>query len=245
MTSSNGNIFRVTGPLCGEFTGHQWIPSTKASDVSFDLRLNKRLSKQSWSWWFGTPSRSLWRHHYAMMHFVRYSMCHFCSEIWLLGCLSRNLDYQWDIILTPITQLREHKTTAVRIYFCDSEVASDTSVFMPETSQDCACMLEVQTLKERLTNPYFDRLWSTLVQKVSFNVCQRMYSYHMLNVLFSVHLTLVSCRLKELLWGYIMYQVCCQPFGLWCVYVDLLLGNAFCMYLSNMWNMWISLKLWI
>ena len=23
MTSSNGNIFRVTGPLCGEFTGHQ------------------------------------------------------------------------------------------------------------------------------------------------------------------------------------------------------------------------------
>ena len=33
MTSSNGNIFRVTGPLCGEFTGHRWIPSTKASDA--------------------------------------------------------------------------------------------------------------------------------------------------------------------------------------------------------------------
>ena len=26
MTSSNGYIFRVTGPLCGEFTGHRWIP---------------------------------------------------------------------------------------------------------------------------------------------------------------------------------------------------------------------------
>ena len=26
MTLSNGNIFRVTGPLCGEFTGHRWIP---------------------------------------------------------------------------------------------------------------------------------------------------------------------------------------------------------------------------
>ena len=24
--------------------------------------LNKRLSKQSWGWWFETPSRSLWRH---------------------------------------------------------------------------------------------------------------------------------------------------------------------------------------
>ena len=31
MTSSNGIIFRVTGPLCGEFTGHWWIPLTKAS----------------------------------------------------------------------------------------------------------------------------------------------------------------------------------------------------------------------
>ena len=33
MTSSNGNIFRVTGPLCGEFAGHRWIPLTKASDA--------------------------------------------------------------------------------------------------------------------------------------------------------------------------------------------------------------------
>ena len=30
MMSSNGNIFRVTGPLCGEFTSHRWIPRTKA-----------------------------------------------------------------------------------------------------------------------------------------------------------------------------------------------------------------------
>ena len=33
MTSSNGNIFRVTGHLCGEFTGPRWIPLTKASDA--------------------------------------------------------------------------------------------------------------------------------------------------------------------------------------------------------------------
>ena len=33
MTSSNGNIFRVTGPLCGELIGHRWIPRTKASDA--------------------------------------------------------------------------------------------------------------------------------------------------------------------------------------------------------------------
>ena len=59
MTSSNGNIFRVTGPLCGEFTGPGEFPAqrsvTRSFDVFFDLRLNKRLRKQSWGWW-------LWRH---------------------------------------------------------------------------------------------------------------------------------------------------------------------------------------
>ena len=33
MTSSNGNIFRVTGHLCGEFPGDRWIPRTKAIDA--------------------------------------------------------------------------------------------------------------------------------------------------------------------------------------------------------------------
>ena len=66
MTSSNGNIFHVTGPLCGEFTGHRWFPSqrrvTRSFDVFFNLFLNKRLSKQSWGWWFETSSHPLWRH---------------------------------------------------------------------------------------------------------------------------------------------------------------------------------------
>ena len=65
MTSSNGSIFRVTGPLCGEFTGPGEFPAqrpvTRSFDVFFDLRLNKRLSKQPWGWWFETPSWSLWR----------------------------------------------------------------------------------------------------------------------------------------------------------------------------------------
>ena len=66
MTSSNGCIFRVTGPLCGEFTGPGEFPAqrpvTRSFDVFFDLRLNKRLSKQPRGWWFETPSWSLWRH---------------------------------------------------------------------------------------------------------------------------------------------------------------------------------------
>ena len=66
MTSSNETIFRVTGPLCGEFTGPGDFPAQRAAtrsfDVFFDLRLNKRLSKQSWGWWFETLSGPLWRH---------------------------------------------------------------------------------------------------------------------------------------------------------------------------------------
>ena len=66
MRSSNGDIFRVTGPLCGEFTGPGEFPTqrpvTRSFDVFFDLRLNKRLSKQPWGWWFETPSWSSWRH---------------------------------------------------------------------------------------------------------------------------------------------------------------------------------------
>ena len=65
MTSSNGNIFRATGHLCGEFTGHRWIPRKKASDAElwwFLWLVYKRLSKQLWSWWFETPSYTLWHH---------------------------------------------------------------------------------------------------------------------------------------------------------------------------------------
>ena len=38
-------------------------PVTRSFDVFFDLRLNKRMSKQSRRWWFEMPSCSLWRHY--------------------------------------------------------------------------------------------------------------------------------------------------------------------------------------
>ena len=49
MASSNGNIFRVTGHLCGEFTGHRWIPHTKASDAEPWCFLSS--ASQSWGWY--------------------------------------------------------------------------------------------------------------------------------------------------------------------------------------------------
>ena len=75
MTSSNGNIFRVTGPLCREFSGPaefpaQW-PVTRSFDVVFDQGLNKRLSKQTWGWWFETQPWSLWRQYNALNFLCR------------------------------------------------------------------------------------------------------------------------------------------------------------------------------
>ena len=44
-------------PVNGEFPSQR--PVTRSFDVSFDLRMHKQLSKQSWGWWFETPSLSL------------------------------------------------------------------------------------------------------------------------------------------------------------------------------------------
>ena len=60
-------IFSVLLAFCvgnssvtGEFLTQR--PVTRCFDVFFDLRRNKRLSKQSWGEWFETPSCSLWHH---------------------------------------------------------------------------------------------------------------------------------------------------------------------------------------
>ena len=47
-------------PVTGEFPSQR--PVRRSFDVFFDLRMNKRLSKQSIRRWFESPSCSLWRH---------------------------------------------------------------------------------------------------------------------------------------------------------------------------------------
>ena len=48
MTSSNGNIFRVTGHLCWEFIGPWWIPAQKSVTRSFNVFFDLRLKKNGW-----------------------------------------------------------------------------------------------------------------------------------------------------------------------------------------------------
>ena len=66
MTSSNRKFSALlaicagNSPVPGEFPAQR--PVTRSFDVFFDLRLNKRLSKQSWGWWFKRLWCPLWRH---------------------------------------------------------------------------------------------------------------------------------------------------------------------------------------
>ena len=72
MTSSNGNIFRITGNLCGEFTGPLWIPHTKASDAEL------------WCFLWSAPQMNGWVNNgeagYLRRHHAHYDVIVMCGE---------------------------------------------------------------------------------------------------------------------------------------------------------------------
>ena len=54
MTSSNGNSFRVTGPLCGEFTGHRFSPIADCACGVVLLTTLRSKFHSVYNWWFVT-----------------------------------------------------------------------------------------------------------------------------------------------------------------------------------------------
>ena len=66
MTSSNGTIFRVTGPLCEEFTGHGEFPAQRQwrGALIFSLICARIIAwvNDREAGRFETPARPLWRH---------------------------------------------------------------------------------------------------------------------------------------------------------------------------------------
>ena len=78
----------VNSPHKGQWRG--------ALMFSFDLRLNKRLSKQSWGWWFETPSRSLWRNCSGSVFVYSCDPCWIWVPEWeRRGCLHKQVFYCW------------------------------------------------------------------------------------------------------------------------------------------------------
>ena len=91
MTSSNGNIFRVTDHLCGEFTGPGDFPTkrpvTRSFDVFFDMRPNKRFG------WVNTGEAGDLRRHRAHYDVIvmwnMFSMEHIL--LYFASCYIRNV----------------------------------------------------------------------------------------------------------------------------------------------------------
>ena len=93
MTSSHGNIFRVTGLLCGELTGHRWIPYKKASDAElwcFLIIING---------WVNNRAADLRRHrdHYDVTVSTlgaeqnhRHHLCKYTFKSWMLCFVTQN-----------------------------------------------------------------------------------------------------------------------------------------------------------
>ena len=95
----NGNISALlalwlcegNSPVTGEFTPQR--PVMRSFGVFFDLRLIKRLSKQSKRWWFETASRSLWRH-------CNENLCH-AFESYDIKIIAKSHRIQWVKLINP------------------------------------------------------------------------------------------------------------------------------------------------
>ena len=93
MTPSNGNIFRLTDPLCGEFTGHRWIPLTNISDAelwcflwSAPERTVEQTTETSVIWVaIALIMTSIWRH----------AICNHHDDVNRLAHIKRTLMSWW------------------------------------------------------------------------------------------------------------------------------------------------------
>ena len=74
-------------PVSHEFPTQR--PVTRCFNVLFDLRLNERLSKQSWGWWFETSSCPLWNHSNVLTPVHEYASDYF------VGSSSNNYLHEW------------------------------------------------------------------------------------------------------------------------------------------------------
>ena len=82
-------LFAGNSPVTGGFPPQR--PVTRSFDVFFDLRLNKRLSKQSRRRWFETQLRSLWRHHCNVLTFLDWLLTDWCLSCHFLRLGHKNV----------------------------------------------------------------------------------------------------------------------------------------------------------
>ena len=97
-------------------------PVTRSFDDSVDLCLNKRLSKQSWGWWFEAPSRPSWRHCN-----VNIRLCWLCRFYAYLLRFMLNCHHSITLV-TPnnTTHIKTMRFTGRRRTYCSRRHLNDT-----------------------------------------------------------------------------------------------------------------------
>ena len=84
----------------------------------FTFALTKPLSKQSWSWWFKTPSRSLWHHCYDLMICSSNWECLFISVNKLSdACFFKN-QYSISCPIQWLVYMNAYLSASVKIKMC-------------------------------------------------------------------------------------------------------------------------------
>ena len=111
-------------PVPGEIPTQR--PVTRSFNVYFDLRPNKRLSKQWWGWWFETQSCPLWCHR---------NVWYDTHKPWVHVYTTRKLsprDYLNRMIGTQ-KQSMIHKSSSVDYYTVKSCAVNSLSFKIPQT----------------------------------------------------------------------------------------------------------------
>ena len=151
MTSSNENISALlvicawNSPVTGEFPTQRLV--TRSFDVFFDLHPIKRLSKQSWGWWFETPSGSLWRHsneyNTSQELYPRFLLCR--ALLWFGICqlyLYHSELHQWHCqgrMIAPVTGRQPWEIWVNGSYHLRRIDCTTTTI--QNWNKSCACLM--------------------------------------------------------------------------------------------------------
>ena len=105
-------------------------PVARSFDILFDLRLNRRLSKPSWGWWFESPSGPLWRHcnGAACLDPYKFIICRACiiPDFYIFHIVCSEAEYTFFPIFDEVYKLyllrkgtpELMKSTIIIIYIC-------------------------------------------------------------------------------------------------------------------------------
>ena len=148
-------------PVTGEFPAQR--PVTRSFDVFFDLRLNKRLSKQWWCWWFDTLSRPLWRpcNESGSREHIPWDALPLCSRPYMMSMETNHT--RTISVLIPVS----YRYLFIHCRLCPVEMPANPGYAYREDQQYQAiimCLSSFVTQEHSVDqNVYWSVMWDTLL----------------------------------------------------------------------------------